>query len=230
VRRFVYTGTIDSYYSASATDVITSDTPLDARIASRNHYARSKAACEALLLAMYRDHGLPLVIMRPGIVIGEGCPPAHWGVGKFLADTRVQLWGDGRHPLPFVLVEDVAAALALAREAPGIEGQAFLLTDDPLLSAREYVDAIAAASGTKVRADAVPAWRHYAGDVVKEAIKHLIRHPNRRKSTYRDWASKSHCARYDSAKTREVLGWRPAGTREALIERGVAAPVRAWLR
>ena len=31
VKRFIYTGTIDSYYSAKASDVITSDTPLDPR-------------------------------------------------------------------------------------------------------------------------------------------------------------------------------------------------------
>lgn len=230
VRRFVYTGTIDSYYSARAADVISSDTPLDAHIESRNHYARSKAACEALLAAMHRESGFPLVIMRPGIVIGAGCPPAHWGVGRFMADTRMQFWGDGRHPLPFVLVEDVADALARARTAPGIEGQAFLLTDEPLLTGREYVEAISSAAGTRVRGEAAPIWRLYAGDLLKEAIKHLIRHPNRRKATYRDWASKAHRARYDSSKTREALGWRPAGTKAALIERGVVAPVREWLK
>src|SRR5205085_1966882 len=36
VKRFIYTGTIDSYFSANAKDVIDSDTPLDHRIAHRN--------------------------------------------------------------------------------------------------------------------------------------------------------------------------------------------------
>ncbi|RTL52728.1 MAG: NAD-dependent epimerase/dehydratase family protein [Rhodocyclaceae bacterium] len=230
VRRFIYTGTIDSYYSAREGDVITGDTPLDPGIATRNHYARSKATCEALLKEMEKERGLPLVIFRPGVVIGKGCPPAHWGIGMFQSETRVQLWGDGSHKLPLVLVEDVADALLRAHDAAGIEGGTFLLTDVPLLSGREYVDALSRVSGTQVRAEPTPAWRVFLGDLVKETVKHAIRHPNRRVPSYRDWDSRSHRARYDAAKTREVLGWQPAGSREALIERGIVAPVRDFMR
>jgi len=230
VKRFIYTGTIDSYYSGNPADAITADTPLDPKIAARNAYARSKAACEALLMALYRDHGFPAVIFRPGIVIGSGCAPAHWGVGRFWAEGRMQFWGDGRHPLPLVLVEDVAQALVLALDKPGIEGHAFLLTGEPLLSGRDYVQALCAASGAPLHAEATPIWKFYLHDLLKEAVKHLIRHPNRRRPSYRDWDSRSHRARYDNSKAKEVLGWRPAATREALIERGVVPAVREFAR
>lgn len=230
VRRFIYTGTIDSYYSAKATDIITGDTSLDSHFRTRNHYARSKATCEALLQDLHKQKGLPVVIFRPGIVIGAGCPPAHWGVGMFQSDTRVQLWGDGLNKLPLVLVEDVAEALVSVLDRDGIDGQTFLLTDEPLLSGREYVEIISRESGTKVRAEPTPIWKFYVGDVIKEAAKHAIRHPNRRVPSYRDWDSRSHRARYDSSKTRQMLGWNPAGTREALIERGIVAAVREFMR
>ena len=136
VRRFVYTGTIDSYDSADARTVIDARTPVDARMARRNLYARSKAACEALLQRMHAERGLPLVILRPGVVVGVGSPPAHWGVGMFHSDTRAELWGDGTNKLPLVLVDDVAEGLALALDVPDIEGKTLLLTDEPLLSAR----------------------------------------------------------------------------------------------
>ena len=55
VRRFIYTGTIASYASDNPDDVIDNRTPIDPAIARRSHYARSKAACEALLQAMQRD-------------------------------------------------------------------------------------------------------------------------------------------------------------------------------
>jgi nucleoside-diphosphate-sugar epimerase len=142
----------------------------------------------------------------------------------------MQFWGDGRSRLPLVLVEDVANALILALDKPGIEGQAFLLTDEPLLSGRDYVEAVSATCGTLIRAEATSAWKFYAGDLLKETAKHLIRHPNRKMPSYRDWDSKSHRARYDSAKTRDVLGWKPAGTREALIERGIVEAVRDFMR
>lgn len=55
--------------------MIDSGAPLDPQLASRNLFARSKAASEALLMEMHRERGLPLVIFRPGVVIGEGSPP-----------------------------------------------------------------------------------------------------------------------------------------------------------
>jgi hypothetical protein len=76
----------------------------------------------------------------------------------------------------------------------------------------------------------MPIWSFFLEDAAKQLAKQLIRHPAQRRPSYRDWASRAHRARYDSTKTREVLGWRPAGTREALIERGVVAPVRDALR
>jgi nucleoside-diphosphate-sugar epimerase len=148
----------------------------------------------------------------------------------FHSDTRARLWGDGRTKLPLVLVDDVAEALALAVNAPGIEGQTFLLTDEPLLSAREYVAEVSAASTTSISATATPIWRFFVLDVAKEVVKHLVRHPNRRVPSYRDWDCRAHRARYDSAKTRRVLGWAPAGTREAMIKRGIVAAVRHYFR
>ncbi len=230
IKRFIFTGTIDSYYSANANDIINSDTPLDPKIVSRNHYGRSKACCESLLLDLYRQKGFPVVIFRPGIVIGRGCPPAHWGVGMFQSATRMKYWGSGENKLPLVLVEDVADALVLGLDKEGIDGQSFLLTDEPLLSAREYVEIVSRESDARVRAVPTPIWKFFLADVLKEAAKHAIKHPNRKVPSYRDWDSRSHRARYDNSSVRQVLGWKPAGTRETLIERGVVAAVRDFMR
>jgi len=230
VKRFIYTGTIDSYDAEKASSVISGETPLDAAIETRNLYARSKAACEALLRDLHLTRGLPLVVFRPAVVIGEGCPPAHWGVGMFHSDTRVQFWGSGEHKLPLVLVDDVADALVLGLDKPGIEGQAFLLTDSPLLTAREYVDEVSRLSGTRLRATPTPVWKFFLLDAAKELVKNAIRHPNRKRPSYHDWACRQLAARFDNRRSCELLGWRPAGTREALVERGIAASVRHYLR
>lgn len=230
VRRFIYTGTIDSYASADPSVVIDDATPLDAAIQGRNLYARSKAACEALLRQLQDKRGLPLVILRPGIVIGEGAPPAHWGVGLFHSETRVELWGDGRHPLPFVLVDDVARALALAGEKPGLEGRVLLLTDAPLLSAEDYVAAVADRSATRIEMQRTSILVHFLRDLGKQGLKHLIRHPARRQATLHDWGCRAHRAQYDSGTTRAALGWRPVGSRERLLQDGVHAAVDWYLR
>lgn len=229
VKQFIYTGTIDSYYSADANSVISSDTPLDTN-PNRNHYARSKATCEALLMEMHKESGLPVTIFRPGVVIGKGCPPAHWGVGMFQSESRVQFWGDGLNKLPLVLVDDVADALFLALGKQGINGQTFLLTDFPLISGRDYADIVSQASGTKLRAEPTLIMKFFIVDLFKEAAKHLIKHPNRKTPSYRDWDSRSHRASYDSSKTMEVLGWKPAGSKELLAERGIVAAVQEFMR
>lgn len=230
VKRLIYTGTIDSYYSARSGAIITGATPTDKHIAQRNFYARSKAMSEQILLQLYREQGLPVVIFRPGIVIGPGGPASHWGVGRFWNEASVDYWGNGLNKLPFVLVEDVVSALLKGMDKTGIEGNAFLLTDDPLMSGRDYVAALSSFLETQIRNRPKSVLRHYLGDVGKELLKHLIRHPNRRVSSYRDWSCKAHASRYDSTETCIALDWKPAGTKEALIERGIRPMAEDFLR
>ena len=181
-------------------------------------------------LDMYKQSNFPVTIFRPGVVIGKGCPPAHWGVGMFQSESRVQFWGSGETKLPLVLVEDVADALVLALGKPNIAGQVFLLTDEPFLSGRDYVGIVSQTCGTKLRAEPTPIWKFFVIDAFKESAKNLIKHPNRKIPSYRDWDSRSHRARYDSTKTKEVLGWQPAGTKEALIERGIVSAVKEFTK
>ncbi|TCM20500.1 nucleoside-diphosphate-sugar epimerase [Novosphingobium sp. PhB165] len=229
VRRFIYVGSIDSYASACPDDRIDGSTTLDPRIERRNHYARSKAACEDMLRTMAREQGLPLVILRLGIVIGAGSSPVHYGVGRFTEWNRLTYWGDGRHKLPFVLVEDAADALVRALDVPAIEERSFLIADAPLLSARDYVAAMQARSGGRVHAAPRAIWRYWLTDLARGLVKTAIRHPNRHLSSLHDWRCRSHRATYDAAQSIAALGWRPAGTREALIERGIYPAVEAML-
>ena len=60
VKRFIYTGTIASYYQGPGARTITEDTPLDPRIARANLYSRAKTASEEILMQMYRDEDCPL--------------------------------------------------------------------------------------------------------------------------------------------------------------------------
>lgn len=228
VKRFLYTGTIASYASGSPAELIDNRTPVDPRISRRSNYARSKAACEALLQTMHREQGLPLVILRPAIVIGPGSPPAHLGVARFLSETRVDFWGDGANPLPLVVVDDVADALVRALEVPRLEGQTLLVTSPPLMSAREYVEAVAVHMGSWIDARPRSVLRYWAADMVKELAKNAVRHPNRRWPTLHDWRCVAQRARYDGRMTEEVLGWSPISDRETLEARGIADAVR-WL-
>lgn len=223
VKRFIYTGTIDSYYCGAGAGMITEATPLDAKIERRNLYARAKAASEEILMRTHREQGLPLVVVRPGIVIGRGGSPFHWGVGMWWSDAVCQIWGGGNNKLALVLVEDVAAGLIAAMDTPGIEGRSFNLVGDPLLTAQEYLDALDHSAGIRIQRHATPILRFYLRDLMKWVVKVAVRHPERRVPSYRDWESRTGRAIFDCSAARTVLGWKPVSDREDLIRRGIEA-------
>lgn len=227
VERLIYTGTIDSYYAGKA-EMITEQTPLDPYIHRRNYYAQAKAAGEQYLTILHKEKNLPLVILRPGIVIGMGGSPFHWGVGMWHYNSVCQYWGKGLHPLPFVLVEDVVSALILAMEKPNIEGQSFNLIDAPLLSARDYIRSLEEILHTKIQTTSTPIMNFYALDCLKYIVKVLVCHKDRRLPSWRDWSSRTQRATYDCSKAREQLGWRPSSSKSQLIEKGIRTPALYW--
>jgi predicted dehydrogenase/nucleoside-diphosphate-sugar epimerase len=230
VKRFVYTGTIDSYYAGAGAGTITEGTPLDPRIARRNLYARAKAVSEEILAGMHRTRGLPLVVFRPGIVIGRGASPFHWGVGMWWHGSVCQVWGRGENPLPLVLVEDVARALVAALDAPGLEGESFNLVADPCLTAQDYLDALDRHGSFRIRRQPTPVARFYATDLAKWLVKVAVRHPDRRFPSWRDWESRTQRARFDCTRAKVRLGWRPVSDRQTLIRRGIEEPLDDLLR
>ena len=229
VHRLIYTSTIDSYYAGARAGTITEDTPLDPQILRRNYYARAKALSEANLMAMHHQQGLPVVIVRPGIVIGRGSSPHHWGVGMWSWNAVCQVWGRGRNPLPLVLVEDVAEALVTAMDTPGIAGESFNLVADAQISALEYLEALEACTGAAYQKIPTPPWKFYLADVAKWLVKRAIRHPDRRRPSYRDWESRTQRARFDCSKARRLLNWEPTSVHDEIIRRGIQAPAQELL-
>jgi predicted dehydrogenase/nucleoside-diphosphate-sugar epimerase len=226
VKRLIYTGTIDSYYAGSRAGTITEDTALDPRIERRNLYARAKAASERMLLQMYRQRGLPVVIVRPGIVIGRGGSPMHWGVGRWWYGSVCQTWGSGRNPLPLVLVEDVAKGLIAASQVPGIDGESFNLVADQCLSAQDYLDELDRFGGIRIRRYATPILKFYLTDLFKWSVKVVTRHPDRQLPSYRDWESRRQSARFDCTRAKVRLGWKPTSDRAELIRIGLHQPMK----
>jgi hypothetical protein len=74
-----------------------------------------------------------------------------------------------------------------------------------------------------------PISHFYGVSMLKWMAKVLVRHPEHILPSYRDWESRTQKARFDCAKAKWVLGWRPASERTDLVERGIAVPSREWL-
>ncbi|WFE73375.1 NAD-dependent epimerase/dehydratase family protein [Roseinatronobacter sp. S2] len=221
VTRFVYTGTIASYDASRPGRTITEDTDFG-DMSRRNLYARSKALCEARLLALHHSDGLPLVIARPGIVVGPGGPLQHWGIGRWHGAGAVRIWGDGRNKLPFVLNEDVARALVLMAQKDGVTGQSFNLVGPPLLSAQDWFDAIATHTGTRIAVSKGNLALFWGMDWVKYALKrYALKRKGLERPLLSDWRSRAHLSPFDNARARQVLGWVPEADRSAFIAKAL---------
>jgi nucleoside-diphosphate-sugar epimerase len=138
------------------------------------------------------------------------------------------LWGDGDHPLPFVLVSDTADALFLARDAQGIIGHALNIIGPPLLTGSEYVAAVAQAAHIAIDVRPKSPALFYAGDMAKWAVKVAVHHPGRQKPCYRDWKSRTQRAEFTSLDTQRLLSWSPTTDRQHLIDEGVTRAVIDW--
>jgi predicted dehydrogenase/nucleoside-diphosphate-sugar epimerase len=221
--RFVYAGTIASYDASDPSAVITERTPFDPDMAGRNLYARSKALCETRLAALRSSRGLRLVIARPGVVIGPGGPLQHWGIGRWHGAGAVRIWGDGRNILPFVLIDDVADALARLAEVEGVEGDSFNLVGEPLLSARDYFDGIHALLATRINARPSNLTALYLADLAKHVLKTtVLGRKGLSRPSLRDWRSRAHLSRFENTHAKEVLQWRPEGDRGVFLRKAIA--------
>jgi nucleoside-diphosphate-sugar epimerase len=116
------------------------------------------------------------VIARPGIVVGAGGPLQHWGIGRCHGAGAVRIWGDGRNVIPLVLVEDVADALVRILDAPDVVGRSFNLVGEPLMTARDYFEALREKTGTRIEVAEGSLTAFFLADLAKHLLKrHVLR-------------------------------------------------------
>lgn len=228
VSQLLFTSSIAALYLGSSRTTITEETPVDPYLHKRAPYSRAKIACEQLLLELYRERGLPVTIFRPGIVVGAGGPVEHLGVGYWPNSVHCVSWGrDIYHPLPFVLVEDVVAALLGALGKEGLAGKCFNLVGDVRPSAVQYLDMLRDESGRDIRLHRQSFLKWMSVDLSKWAIKLLARKPDNPLPRYRDLATRGAVSSFDCTRTKQLLGWQPVADRERFIELGIRQPLAA---
>ncbi len=230
IERFIYTSSIVIYNAGKKSVVITEQTPPDPGVIRLSPYARSKVENERILLDLYRDKSLPVVIFRPGIVIGRGGSPYHWGVVAWPYNSVCLIWGKGNNPLPIVLVDDVAEAMVKAIEVPKIEGESYNLVSTPCLTANEYLDEFEHQAGIKLKRVFASNWRYYLESLAKWTIKRIGRDSTAAFPSYAEIKGRSFASIFELSKAKQQLGWNPIGDRELIIKEGVHAPVTEFFR
>lgn len=220
VERLIHVGSIASLYLGPRVDLITGATPPDPQRKLRGDYARAKADCDLMLMAMHANDGLPVCLLRPGVVVGAGGLANHSALGFYNNDQHCVGWNQGCNPLPFVLVEDVADAVWRACRAPGVLGRCYNLVGDVRLSAREYIAELGRAQERPLRfhpKNPTELWLEDMGKwVVKVATGRKVAMPARH-----DILSRGLNASFDCSDVKHALSWQPVADRERFIERGI---------
>ena len=220
IRRLVYTSTIAGLHLAARGRIDEAAGP-DPKPELRSFYPRAKIRAEAALGRLHRERALPVVLFRPGIVVGVGNKLSHPGLGVWTSPTVCTVVGGGRTPLPLVLVEDVAAALVLAKDAPGVDGRTFNLVGDVRLSAAEYVAVAAERSKRNFRLVTRSPWAILAFQATVWLGKRLL---GREDNAWQSWYELENLPQrtfLDCSAAKEALGWRPVADRDEFVRRAI---------
>lgn len=222
VERLVYVSSIAALYLGPdcGAGLIDDADRTDPRPAARALYARGKIAAEAELVKLARARGLALTIVRPGVVMGRESPFQHSGIGLWTRDNHCIGWGPGERPLPLVLVEDVADALARLAAHGGHEfdGKALNLAARVPLSARALVAHYAERTGRDVHFHPRP----FALSQAMEIGKWLVKKAGGRRDafpSYRDLKSRALWPAFSCRNAREGLGWQPCDDAREFLRR-----------
>ena len=220
IRRLVYTSTIAGLHLAKKGSIDES-AGADPKPELRSWYAQAKIRAEEVLNKLHHERALPVVIFRPGIVVGVGNKLSHPGIGVWVSPTVCSVVGAGKTPLPMVLVEDVAQALVLAKDAPGVDGKTFNLAGDVRPSAAEYVAIAAERSKRNFRlAPSSP----YAIQAFRTAVWLGKKALGRKDNVWQSWHELKNAPQrtwLDCSAAKSLLGWRPVADRDEFIRRAI---------
>lgn len=106
-------------------------------------FARGQAYCYAkvrqdeLVMEYGRNHKIPYVLIRPGVIYGPGNEGIHSRVG--IGSFGVFLHCGGGNKLPLSYVDNCADAIVLAAIRPNVDGEVFNIVDDDLPSSRAFL-------------------------------------------------------------------------------------------
>ena len=225
VERMVYVSSIAALYTGkdSAENVIEDSWDTDPEPEKRPAYSRGKAATEAALREAAKRTGIELIVTRPGVVLGDGTPMQHSGLGLWARDNHCVGWGLGADHLPLVLADDVADALVSAARYEGddLNDQVLNLCANPKLTATDMLDELRKATGRDVQFHPRSLWLSQAMEIGKWLVKKAGGRKDAAFPSYRDLKSRGLATPFSSNLARTKLGWQPTEDRKAFIREAV---------
>jgi nucleoside-diphosphate-sugar epimerase len=216
-RRFVHVSSIAVYGNLLPVRVA-EDAPL---APGASPYGISKAQADRLVVRFGAEHGLPVSIVRPGMIFGPG---SHMWTANIYRLARLRptpFLGDGAMPVPAVYIDDLVDLLLRAGRDSAAVGHAFNAVADPAPTWREYIGAFSALAGHDQWLAIPPLVGRIAGGVAMLAAP--------RDSVVRDLPDMLERvigpASFSAEKAKMLLGWQAATPVGEGVQRSAV-----WLR
>jgi nucleoside-diphosphate-sugar epimerase len=155
LRRFVHLSTLGVYAARHHYGTDETEPPPERHV---DGYTQSKVEAEQLALH-YHEHGVPVVVLRPGFIYGPRDRTLMPKVVDNLRRRRFNYISGGRRALNTIYVGNLVDAMFLAAEVPAAVGQVYNLTDGELVSKRRFIETIVEGLGLpRPRPVSVPLW------------------------------------------------------------------------
>ncbi|MDZ7271139.1 MAG: NAD(P)-dependent oxidoreductase [candidate division KSB1 bacterium] len=215
VERFVHTSTVGVYGHIERPPA-TEET----ECRPQSIYGETKLAGERAALQFGRDHGLPVVVLRPAWVYGLRCRRTE-RLLRMLGKGRFVKFGPCRNLRHPVYIEDMLDAFELAAHNAQAVGEVFIVADEQALTTSELLAAmceVLRVPEPKLRLPLAP--MHAVASLAEAAGKALHREPPFSRRSLEFFTTNN---AFDISKARQVLGFAPKYT----FHEGVKATVEA---
>jgi nucleoside-diphosphate-sugar epimerase len=168
-------------------------------------YQRTKLEAE-LAAAGASEQGLPVSIVRPGAIYGEG-DMRFLRLFRAIQQNRFAMVGSGRTRLHMVYIADLVRGLMLAGSHPAARGETFLMAGAEAPTLNEIADSVADAMGARRPKLHLPVWPIYAAASLCEAVcvKLGVEPPLHRRRI----GFFTHHREFDIGKARRLLAYEP---------------------
>jgi nucleoside-diphosphate-sugar epimerase len=102
-------------------------------------YFDTKIEAERVADRLFKEHGLPLVVIRPANVYGPGSPLWTLGLVAMIKSGQVTLIDKGRGMSNHLYIDNLVDALILAARNDHVIGQSFIISDDARTDWKEFL-------------------------------------------------------------------------------------------
>ncbi len=208
VRRFVHFSSLVVYELLDISDEnIKEDSIYQKKPQKMGPYVWAKIEAEKRVFGAYRQRGLGVTVVRPGIVFGPLGRVFSPHLGYRYQDRVFLLIGGGNTILPLTYVENTVDGIYEASMAKKAVGQAYNLVDDGEITAKNFVETFAKTTGIPVRIIQLPYILPYSAIMAYEVAVFfgLIKAGVTSRAQLK-W--KQAPVRFDATKAKTELGWK----------------------